>query len=96
MAGSRDTDGHNYYLLKILWKNVRQMCFKCPFYCVSNTSVSFPVCRKYECLRTHRSHFVRQMCSETNVLLQSTVALPAQTGDDPGHDIAGRATVEPR
>jgi hypothetical protein len=25
----------------------------------------------------------------------STVALPAQTGDDPGHDIAGRATVEP-
>jgi hypothetical protein len=49
-------------------KNVRQMCFECPFYCVSNTSISFAICRKYECLRTHRSHFVRQMCSETNVL----------------------------
>jgi hypothetical protein len=71
MAGSRYTDEHNHYLLIMLWKNVRQMCFKCPFYCVSNTSVSFPICRKYGCLRTHRSHFVRQMSSETNVLLHS-------------------------
>jgi hypothetical protein len=39
---------------------------------VSNTSVLFPIFRKYECLRAHRSHIVRQMCSETNVLLQST------------------------
>jgi hypothetical protein len=45
------------------------MCFECPFYCVSNTCVSFPICRKYEYFRTHRSHLVRQMCSETNVLL---------------------------
>jgi hypothetical protein len=71
MAGSLYTDGHNYYLLRILWKYVRQMCFECPFYCVSNTSVSFPICRKNVCLRTHRSHFVRQMCYETNVLLHT-------------------------
>jgi hypothetical protein len=51
MAGSRYTGWHNYYLLRILWKKVRQMCFECPFHCGSNTSVSFPICRKYECLR---------------------------------------------
>jgi hypothetical protein len=74
MTGCRDTDGHNYYLFRIFWKNVRQMCFEFPFYYVSNTSVSFPIFRKYECLRAHRSPPVRQMCSETNELLQSAMA----------------------
>jgi hypothetical protein len=31
----------------------------------------------------------------TGLYRGSTVALPAQTGDDPGYDLAGRATVEP-
>jgi hypothetical protein len=36
------------------------------------------------------------MILEGIALPASSLALPAQTGDDPGYDIAGRATVEPR
>jgi hypothetical protein len=32
----------------------------------------------------------------TGLYRESTVVLPAQTGDDLGYDIAGRAMVEPR
>jgi hypothetical protein len=46
MTGWQDTDVHNYYLFRIFWKNVRQMCIVCHIYLVSNTSVSFPIFHK--------------------------------------------------
>ena len=42
---------------------------------------SFPVCRKYESLRAHWSNLVRQMCSETNMLLHRFLGRVVRVAD---------------